>query len=169
MRGKLVMTAISDMLKRNIPAYAGKTRLCHRVAVARGTSPRMRGKPDVTEQQRNSERNIPAYAGKTTPLLSLSNTGTEHPRVCGENNARIKSISFPCGTSPRMRGKPIMRHMNTGGVRNIPAYAGKTVSANQVRCFWGEHPRVCGKNGWENLKTVAGTGTSPRMRGKLSI
>ena len=50
------------------------------------------------------------------------------------------------GTSPRMRGKRGFRHQLGCCVRNIPAYAGKTVAP--LFCIYRgeEHPRVCGEN-----------------------
>ena len=51
-------------------------------------------------------RNIPAYAGETRCQPVSSCSYTEHPRVCGENEARTAA-----GLLIRW---------------NIPAYAGKT-------------------------------------------
>ena len=51
-------------------------------------------------------------------------------------------------------------------LRNIPAYAGKTLPSRRGGNLGTEHPRVCGenlKNAWEGVKEG---GTSPRMRGK---
>ena len=74
---------------RNIPAYAGKTRLVRLWSAVRtehprvcgenvgvdlvdhgnsGTSPRMRGKPTTALTLTACTRNIPAYAGKTIVL-----------------------------------------------------------------------------------------------------
>ena len=79
--------------------------------------------------------------------VSVRGWGLEHPRVCGEN--------FP---QPRARAR-------RGG--NIPAYAGKTVGAEDGDEFAEEHPRVCGENLNKLLSLWQGVGTSPRMRGKL--
>ena len=94
------------MKKRNIPAYAGKTRaspirpigtaehprVCGENATASvylvaadGTSPRMRGKQSHGIEYLDNERNIPAYAGKTSWMLVGWLGLSEHPRVCGEN------------------------------------------------------------------------------------
>ena len=128
MRGKPQAKVETSTKRRNIPAYAGKTgtrntvacddwehpRVCGEnlkgvppAAAKLGTSPRMRGKHSILVTVGCAGRNIPAYAGKTIGQLVNDWDTAEHPRVCGENKARIKSISFPCGTSPRMRGKPL--------------------------------------------------------------
>ena len=187
MRGKLTHTQIQIRLRRNIPAYAGKTlkqdsvrislaehpRVCgENCATARdledmlGTSPRMRGKPPIENSQSSIRRNIPAYAGKTsitdtTPVLS-----EEHPRVCGEN-IESKGLSVCVkGTSPRMRGKLWAVQRDATGARNIPAYAGKTQPEPQYRRQPWEHPRVCGENFCPATQSQQLGGTSPRMRGK---
>ena len=106
MRGKLHQEIYSEKHFRNIPAYAGKTRICYRgrstlaehprvcgenSALAgrnsqpAGTSPRMRGKRSDRIHQGAIMRNIPAYAGKTPGSGSNGPVRREHPRVCGEN------------------------------------------------------------------------------------
>ena len=93
-------------LRRNIPAYAGKTathqlsesaetehpRVCGenpqsspRLLAKAGTSPRMRGKQVDTWLTTTLNGNIPAYAGKTGQLGGMAGANLEHPRVCGEN------------------------------------------------------------------------------------
>ena len=86
MRGKPAEKVTVQELKRNIPAYAGKTTIarclacCHQehprvcgenmqvfssYRPSYGTSPRMRGKRNNRQKRLNQARNIPAYAGKT--------------------------------------------------------------------------------------------------------
>ena len=178
---------VSSRVCGNIPAYAGKThahanpnpsatehpRVCgeNGFGVAFwvglwGTSPRMRGKRKPWWGSPTTVRNIPAYAGKTiTPCFSPS-TSTEHPRVCGENETELVVHLLVCGTSPRMRGKPYHLAINVHILRNIPAYAGKTPPQITPVCTATEHPRVCGENRVSPLRSLTGSGTSPRMRGK---
>ena len=113
---------------------------------SKGTSPRMRGKHQLSCLMAADLRNIPAYAGKTDRGNNFINLRQEHPRVCGENLA-----PYPL---------PFLAY------RNIPAYAGKTA---ERRCSYApglEHPRVCGENQNIGFESSAGRGTSPRMRGK---
>ena len=109
----------------------------------------MRGKRRGLLLLAGFRRNIPAYAGKT--------------------------ISSPHGfltvngTSPRMRGKRVILIPGADTGRNIPAYAGKTYHVYRfVSSVW-EHPRVCGENGKTRPEQGFHRGTSPRMRGKLSL
>ena len=66
-----------------------------------------------------------------------------------------------------MRGKLSSCMHCMHGVRNIPAYAGKTTLSENSFHAKREHPRVCGENGVEKLASGGLRGTSPRMRGKL--
>ena len=70
------------------------------------------------------------------------------------------------GTSPRMRGKRGKDSQGRGPARNIPAYAGKTVTIVSPTPESQEHPRVCGENNLSALGLGFLVGTSPRMRGK---
>ena len=113
-------------------------------------------------------RNIPAYAGKTILTHCGHVMAEEHPRVCGENDRGLLDTIKGGGTSPRMRGKPLVKAEQFAGFRNIPAYAGKT-SANFANVTHSqEHPRVCGENPVAAAGSLTSFGTSPRMRGKLS-
>ena len=70
------------------------------------------------------------------------------------------------GTSPRMRGKPLIDPLSLLLFRNIPAYAGKTEAKFALDTTWEEHPRVCGENEVAVEGELVVLGTSPRMRGK---
>ena len=147
MRGKLYQLVFMVRLRRNIPAYAGKTqastlttqliaehpRVCgennagvNLSTADCGTSPRMRGKRESRERHHGHRRNIPAYAGKTPQGPIPVSNATEHPRVCGENSHHRTDSAPRRGTSPRMRGKPPSSSTSFSRIRNIPAYAGKT-------------------------------------------
>ena len=85
-----------------------------------------------------------------------------------------------------MRGKRILLRFFFLNLRNIPAYAGKTLvtrGANygsrehprvcgenagsmMAQESVGEHPRVCGENSYFYSTSCPHQGTSPRMRGK---
>ena len=109
----------------------------------------MRGKRRLREPRPAAHRNIPAYAGKTNVLSNGVVMMSEHPRVCGENAAKILMAAGEKGTSPRMRGKLHGRPTSPHDVRNIPAYAGKTEAILRPE--------------------ATRAGTSPRMRGKLDL
>ena len=167
MRGKQMREVNKAAGERNIPAYAGKTvglvtimhaggehpRVCGEnfqvppvAAAGSGTSPRMLGKPMRNTSPNREERNIPAYAGKTWRYCYHVMIAAEHPRVCGENLSYRDFRAGDAGTSPRMRGKRASATCIRGGMRNIPAYAGKTKNLESVRVSQKEHPRVCGEN-----------------------
>ena len=111
-------------------------------------------------------RNIPAYAGKTRRNRATATPQQEHPRVCGENVHGHIQENLGGGTSPRMRGKLAGNRGKCAYLRNIPAYAGKTVLSIPNRVYSWEHPRVCGENSCRRIRYSYHQGTSPRMRGK---
>ena len=112
-----------------IPACAGKTgerawRACHRGAHPRvcgenpgvqagapgqeGSSPRVRGKLHEAAGGRLGLRLIPACAGKTRRRARTDFQSRAHPRVCGENSVRATLPPPLGGSSPRVRGKPVI-------------------------------------------------------------
>ena len=105
-RGKLGELRQRDQHNRLIPARAGKTRrewyslrdcrahpracgenLWHpRGRMVRlGSSPRVRGKPQVGESTKDDDGLIPARAGKTWGRIRYPQWFWAHPRACGEN------------------------------------------------------------------------------------
>ena len=90
---------------------------------------------------------IPARAGKTGRRRTWGPGRRAHPRACGENSLAAQDSEPKWGSSPRVRGKPVLRtdmHL-VGGL--IPARAGKTKDeAGSALIRWGSSPRVRGKH-----------------------
>ena len=189
MRGKLTLHRSATRGVRNIPAHAGKTwfvmivtsagwehpRACGEnffkiidVIKTAGTSPRMRGKLFCTAYGSHLPGNIPAHAGKTPFAPTRAIGFREHPRACGENLFHLEVGVESEGTSPRMRGKLLIGMSRRVPGRNIPAHAGKTLCPMLQALSPEEHPRACGENFPRAFPGRGITGTSPRMRGKLT-
>ena len=140
-----------------------------RVAGPRGSSPRVRGKPLNRQCYARSERLIPARAGKTRDSLPLHTCTWAHPRACGENHTSRRRTAPAAGSSPRVRGKPLWSEVTTTVPRLIPARAGKTNDL-LIRVLHREaHPRACGENPILISSGAPLSGSSPRVRGKLSF
>ena len=190
MRGTLGFARFHTLDAGIIPAYAGNTvsawlvpcsirdhpRVCgeHLDTIASqlrlaGSSPRMRGTPDVRPSRRTRAGIIPAYAGNTF-LSKLSAVGLrDHPRVCGEHHDYSRRAYPLVGSSPRMRGTHEIDRNAGRKPGIIPAYAGNTTAigawANQQR----DHPRVCGEHFSRTDLRWTLAGSSPRMRGTRDI
>ena len=190
MRGKRNRGVILRHRARLIPAHAGKTqvwkpegfgtaahpRACGEnprwaaYAVPReGSSPRMRGKHDSMDRRRVRIGLIPAHAGKTRLEACSGVQLRAHPRACGENGWHVFMGTSPRGSSPRMRGKPLMLNTLCLNPRLIPAHAGKTYRFISIASHMGAHPRACGENLLLRESDRAKRGSSPRMRGKRAI
>ena len=118
--------------------------------------------------------------------IALAAQGTS-PRVRGNLGLPIRE-SLGVGTSPRVRGKRLVILNKPVVVRYIPACAGKRIvgpyegrylgyipaCAGETQGsgdLWGlttVHPRVCGGNAMSKMVGASPTGTSPRVRGKLT-
>ena len=184
--------AINSLINiiRIIPAYAGSTmlqfstegnlkdhpRVCGEhgglagdVQPKLGSSPRMRGALTVMVRARPVMRIIPAYAGSTRRRWQGDGFRRDHPRVCGEHNM-VQFVPFSwTGSSPRMRGAPLPPRQGPQVPGIIPAYAGSTFRCRRSRSAPTDHPRVCGEHASWSRCPMAGTGSSPRMRGALRL
>ena len=150
-----------------IPAYAGNTmslknvslrcwdhpRVCGEhssspwmLSEATGSSPRMRGTLHPPSGRQQPAGIIPAYAGNTSNTRLRVRTPRDHPRVCGEHFIEQTDAPRIVGSSPRMRGTPVLRSFRGLRMVIIPAYAGNT-GRQSCRPFWRrDHPRVCGEH-----------------------
>ena len=154
------------MSDRIIPAYAGSTgsrwlsvrssqdhpRVCGEhsltsthLGYTRGSSPRMRGARGGCALPLPVDGIIPAYAGSTENENLRRENPRDHPRVCGEHFVGQRFGGIIQGSSPRMRGAPLILLPVLLLVGIIPAYAGSTGIA-QLRHArrWGSSPRMRG-------------------------
>ena len=134
--------------------------------VARGSSPRVRGKQQWLSSAGRHPGLIPACAGKTRAYQSGVPLLPAHPRVCGENEETEAERSVFTGSSPRVRGKHGCPPEDVLFPGLIPACAGKTLSAVVTVGQRWAHPRVCGENPDVELPFIYMLGSSPRVRGK---
>ena len=147
MRGKLGSASSLPSQVRIIPAHAGQThdpthrsqthsdhpRACGANSTglrgrpsSSGSSPRMRGKPTCIIGVCAPTRIIPAHAGQTNMRVISPTEWPDHPRACGANQAGVFGFLLEFGSSPRMRGKPLLPERADGTGRIIPAHAGQT-------------------------------------------
>ena len=131
-----------------------------------GSSPRGRGKRQVTDLCAPDSRLIPAWAGKTSRATTRPPASRAHPRVGGENVHTDKGVYSAGGSSPRGRGKRGRNRPRTHGHGLIPAWAGKTLQGVCSLHRTPAHPRVGGENGEDRELLVSNGGSSPRGRGK---
>ena len=108
----------------------------------------MRGTPATNRPGGIGHRFIPAHAGNSLPCSISSVARPVHPRACGELAYKEAMTFFHGGSSPRMRGTPVIldRVVRTGPV----------------------HPRACGELKTTPSSSLPGDGSSPRMRGTLT-
>ena len=186
-RGKLRASSAMSAESGLIPAHAGKTPSTparrfsttahprsrgenHRVGdlrrVGQGSSPLTRGKqrqPDLVEIDRGL---IPAHAGKTEFAAQLSDNVRAHPRSRGENHSRTCLCRVLSGSSPLTRGKHPVGGADRGGLRLIPAHAGKTTGRPSASSLPRAHPRSRGENAVLPTCSCSLLGSSPLTRGK---
>ena len=147
-RGKPLNGSKTPLRDGLIPAHAGKTAPfptmasnwrahprsrgensdeSYRAALADGSSPLTRGKPNKLKQRRVRNGLIPAHAGKTPAQHPHDPRQSAHPRSRGENVTINQGWDRLEGSSPLTRGKQRSSPDAVIVMRLIPAHAGKTL------------------------------------------
>ena len=115
------------------------------------------------------QRIIPACAGNALSPTILSALWADHPRVCGERQGNPRHRLLRGGSSPRVRGTRGSQGPHQSAARIIPACAGNASRGSGPVWQWPDHPRVCGERGHMKSAPVSFSGSSPRVRGTLSV
>ena len=186
MRGTPAPLGCNSAQTRFIPAHAGNTgrrahtrgarsvhpracgEHCQNLSVTQtrsGSSPRMRGTQTRPCCLRPQPRFIPAHAGNTVRCGKTFLMMTVHPRACGEHEHVAAEHIKRGGSSPRMRGTPIVNILAPFSVRFIPAHAGNTFAKAIPYGRVKVHPRACGEHSAISDTRQFFVGSSPRMRG----
>ena len=125
----------------------------------------MRGTQEYTFAAGTEARFIPACAGNTIGN-GVTDTGhMVHPRVCGEHCHVHGPGVCAFGSSPRVRGTPIVLYKDRRLNRFIPACAGNTPTDAINFVITSVHPRVCGEHLQKGERPFVVGGSSPRVRG----
>ena len=137
--------------------------------LANGSSPLVRGKHCGRPEAGQVARIIPACAGQTGYVIARWLFSSDHPRLCGANSTKGSPLTSVSGSSPLVRGKLLgtLAECEVGGI--IPACAGQTPCSGKCRTRSSDHPRLCGANAVLMAPTAMPTGSSPLVRGKLTV
>ena len=186
-RGKLLNVPRIGLVRRLIPAHAGKTATRQLRLYMREAHPRSRGENNLFARHNSSSKGsspltrgkrtrcglvcaalrlIPAHAGKTRWSDCPHYVGRAHPRSRGENLVNGALLVPGEGSSPLTRGKPDGTDPARQRGRLIPAHAGKTPARTIARRPRTAHPRSRGENSTWLSSTVIVFGSSPLTRGK---
>ena len=132
-----------------------------------GSSPRVRGSRYRVLDSLRSGGIIPAGAGLTRDVRTRAGRGWDHPRGCGAHEQKRNDILSKQGSSPRVRGSPVITGVLLPPSGIIPAGAGLTRNNRRPIASERDHPRGCGAHILRRCRKMANPGSSPRVRGSL--
>ncbi len=144
-----------------IPLLAG--------SICLGSSPRLRGTQYFNMPPRCTEGIIPALAGNTLLFSYGGGVWRDHPRACGEHFTSPLNKYGSEGSSPRLRGTRARRIRIRSDAGIIPALAGNTNGLTTQLVLLRDHPRACGEHLPRSMSAIRLTGSSPRLRGTLTL
>ena len=177
---------VRELLRRSIPAGAGKPDALHssmrsaRVyprgrgeatttprpsRTHRGLSPRARGSHRLAWPEARDHGSIPAGAGKPCAGGRVCRAGGVYPRGRGEAPTWAAGAGRSEGLSPRARGSLVFLADRHEVVGSIPAGAGKPGASLVPRNMSGVYPRGRGEALRGKSFYVLPAGLSPRARG----
>ena len=154
-----------------------------------GSSPLVRGQLAAPVLISICLRIIPARAGPTRVRTSAVCARSDHPRSCGANGRVVTPESHVAGSSPLVRGQRNANNAIQATSRIIPARAGPTQTPHSLSGrLWiiparagptastpphappnTDHPRSCGANAVVEVFASPVAGSSPLVRGQLSL
>ena len=112
----------------------------------KGSSPHVRGAPAAVVVCHLVRGIIPACAGSTRRSWSSTACSGDHPRMCGEHVEHGVTPVLQEGSSPHVRGARFVPFSFRGGGGIIPACAGSTRAARDIKTLGRDHPRMCGEH-----------------------
>ena len=130
-----------------------------------GLSPRVRGNPLVSVQNRQRAGSIPACAGEPQLGHFLRRPHAVYPRVCGGTRELLLIRRRVRGLSPRVRGNRSRTGQAVPTWGSIPACAGEPPPWEYPPPPPGVYPRVCGGTVMNIQADSPEEGLSPRVRG----
>ena len=134
-----------------------------------GSSPRVRGAGVCLTRCHADVRIIPARAGSRSCCRRSCGRRRDHPRACGEQRQSRKGRVQTHGSSPRVRGAAYPEVIRQFLFRIIPARAGSSAYPQVDGSLYEDHPRACGEQGATTSMSAARLGSSPRVRGAVSV
>ena len=134
-----------------------------------GSSPHVRGAHVARPLDLALVGIIPACAGSTFVWHCHVHLCRDHPRMCGEHDEGRADIKKPPGSSPHVRGAPIIFEAEQRWHGIIPACAGSTLTSGRSRPPRWDHPRMCGEHVLLILLSPFVLGSSPHVRGALLV
>ncbi len=140
-----------------------------RMIVQGGSSPRVRGTRMTAQEDTAKARFIPARAGNAAPGRLQWAWLSVHPRACGEREEAAMPDYDEAGSSPRVRGTPLLRQSRCALRRFIPARAGNARYPAITPPVTTVHPRACGERSRAPAPCDRRNGSSPRVRGTLHV
>ena len=143
--------------------------MMERIERGEGSSPRVRGSHRDVHDRMSGDGIIPAGAGLTRREEKLQRDGRDHPRGCGAHVCMNGFMVPSEGSSPRVRGSQVNPALapHFGGI--IPAGAGLTLILHAMSYTSWDHPRGCGAHVFEREELDESLGSSPRVRGSLTM
>ena len=131
-----------------------------------GSSPRVRSRPHVVDDDVTRGGIISACAEQTVSSASRSGSARDHLRVCGADSHCTRQTIHRSGSSPRVRSRLRCSIVRWVGRGIISACAEQTTASKPSTGCRRDHLRVCGADDRNGRRRFGHVGSSPRVRSR---
>ena len=150
------------------PHVCGDDRLkAGRLAYGPGSPPRVWGRLVTVAIRRGQARFTPTCVGTTHRAGSAALRRAVHPHVCGDDGVTYRVANPRRGSPPRVWGRRPGHWRDQGPQRFTPTCVGTTSSMAFCMARCAVHPHVCGDDTSADVSTPGGSGSPPRVWGRL--
>ena len=112
---------------------------------------------------------IPTHTGNTAAAKKASRGARAHPHAYGEHTVKLLKSITKTGSSPRIRGTPVLYCLALEVAGLIPTHTGNTKHQSRSFPLPTAHPHAYGEHINDGLKTIKNGGSSPRIRGTQPV
>ena len=131
----------------------------------RGSSPRVWGTFERSDDIADRHRFIPTGVGNILAPKPLMSSHPVHPHGCGEHDLRLQPKQARAGSSPRVWGTLLWPARQVPRHRFIPTGVGNISNSDRVTPRPSVHPHGCGEHGRTDVHLICKGGSSPRVWG----
>ena len=137
-----------------------------KMPLMKGSSPRVRSRPNVRHKIDATTGIISACAEQTLRSSCQRLQPADHLRVCGADAVFVVGSPVFMGSSPRVRSRRKQTETKRIRLRIISACAEQTIWTPRLINRASDHLRVCGADDQIGAAAHAGGGSSPRVRSR---
>ena len=150
-------------------AYGDKLKPYAKIAVPRGSSPRVWGQGHIPRPLQRRFRIIPTRMGTRQIEEIFPRSSKDHPHAYGDKLSITWCSLAVIGSSPRVWGQVIMESVKKTYTGIIPTRMGTSLPPYGLCRSFRDHPHAYGDKKTNTVASLTKLGSSPRVWGQVKL